>query len=377
VFLLVGASLFITSLTRALRLPVGFEPAGVAAGEVTLPASRYDGPERQRAFFLDALERVRRSPRVTAAAIVFGLPFAADNYVSPYVVAGQPVKPPAERRRAGLRIVTEDYFAVMGIRLLQGRVFTANDRAGAQQVCVINASFARREFAGRSPIGAVVLRGRDANQPFEIVGVVDDVRTNGPTNPVPDELFLPFRQVPRANGAIVVRAASRPDALAPVLQSAVSAIDADLPVAGFATLEAQLAATLGPERILAQLAAAFAVVAVLLAAVGVYAMMAHAVAARAPEIGLRMAIGADRAAILQLVVLTAARLVLPGIAIGLTAALLASRVIASQLHGISAVDPYVFSGVALGFSLVGLLASLVPALRASRVDPQSALTLVM
>jgi putative ABC transport system permease protein len=368
-FLLVGAALFIGSLDRALRVPVGFEPDGLAAGEITLPSARYAGAERQRAFFFDVLERVQRQPRVIGAAIVFGVPFAPDNYVSPYVIAGQPIPPPAERRRAGLRIVSEDYFTVMGSRLLQGRAFTAADRAGAQQVCIINASLAKRQFAARSPLGAVVLRGRDADQRFEIVGVVDDIKTNGPTNPAPDELFLPFRQVPRPNASMVIRTASRPDTIAPALQSAVFAVDPDLPVAGFATITDQLAATLGPEQILAQLTAAFAVVALLLAGVGLYAVLAHAVAARAPEIGIRMAVGADRPAILRLVIAGALRLVVPGIAIGLLAAVGASHLVTAQLHEISPRDPFVYAGVAIGFAAIGLFASAVPALRASRVDP--------
>ena len=368
-FLLVGAALFIGSLDRALRVPVGFEPDGLAAGEITLPSARYAGAERQRAFFFDVLERVQRQPRVVGAAIIFGLPFASDNYVSPYVIAGQPIPPPAERRRAGLRIVSEDYFTVMGTRLLQGRGFTAADRAGSQQVCIINASLAKRQFAARSPLGAVVLRGRDADQRFEIVGVVDDIRTNGPTNPAPDELFLPFRQVPRPNASIVIRTAARPDTIAPALQCAVFAVDPDLPVAGFAAITDQLAATLGPEQILAQLTAAFAVVALLLAGVGLYAVLAHAVAARAPEIGIRMAVGADRTAILRLVIDGALRLVVPGIAIGLLAAVGASHLVRAQLHEISPRDPFVYAGVAIGFAAIGLVASAVPALRAARVDP--------
>lgn len=368
-FLLVGAWLFTASLQRALATPVGFDASATAAAEIAPPPQQFAGADRQRALFLDVLDRARALPQVSSAAIAFGLPFANDNFVSPYVVSGRVVPPPALRRRAGLRIVTEDYLAVTRMRLLAGRFFTAADREGAHPVCVINRAFARREFGDRSPLGAVVLRGRDADQPFEIVGVVDDVRSNGPNNVAPDELFLPFRQVPRSSAWIVVRTAGNPAAMAPLLQSAVAAANPSLAASGFTTLEDALAATLGPERILAGLASAFAVAAMLLAAIGLYAVLAHAVTARTVEIGIRMAIGAGRPAILHLILSGALRLVGTGIAAGLAAALAASRIVAAQLHGVSARDPAIYAGVAIVFVAVGVLAALVPARRATRVDP--------
>ena len=163
--LLVGAALFLTSLSYVQHLPVGFDLSGLAAAAVILPADTYPTPERQGAFFDDVLDRL--TPKVARAAIAFGLPFAGDNFVSPYVIRGRAIPPPAARRRAGLRIVTEEYLTVMRIRLVAGRFFSAADRAGAQPVCVVNESFSRHEFGNRSPLGAVVLRGRDADQPFE------------------------------------------------------------------------------------------------------------------------------------------------------------------------------------------------------------------
>jgi len=342
-FLLVGAGLFITSLQRALATPVGFDPSATAAAEIALPPQQFPGADRQRALFVDVLERARALPR-------------------------------AGRRRAGLRIVTEDYLAVTRTRLLAGRFFTSADRDGTHPVCVINRSLARREFGDQSPLGAVVLRGREADQPFEIVGLVDDVRTNGPNNVAPDELFLPFRQVPRSSAWIVVRTDGDPAAMAPLLQGAVAAAHPELAASGFTTMEDALAATLGPERILAGLAGAFAVAAMVLAAVGLYAVLAHAVAARTVEIGIRMAIGAGRPAILRLILSGALRLVAVGIAIGLAAALAASRIVSAQLHGVSARDPAIYATVAVVFAGVGVLAALVPARRATRVDPLVSLT---
>jgi len=236
-------------------------------------------------------------------------------------------------------------------------------------VCVINESLARREFGDRSPLGATIRRGRDADQVFEVVGVIADIRTNGPNNVAPDELFLSFRQVPRPSAALVVRTSARPEAMAALLQSAVAAVNPDLPVSGFATMDEALAATLGPERILAELTSAFALVALLLASVGLYAVLAHSVATRTVEIGIRMALGAAPRSVLRMVVSGAMRLVAIGIALGLLASVAASRLVTAQLHGISARDPLIYALVAAIFACIGAAASLLPARRATRVDP--------
>jgi len=365
--LLVGAALFLTSLSYVQHLPVGFDLSGLAAAAVILPADTYPTPERQGAFFDDVLDRL--TPKVARAAIAFGLPFAGDNFVSPYVIRGRAIPPPAARRRAGLRIVTEEYLTVMRIRLVAGRFFSAADRAGAQPVCVVNESFSRHEFGNRSPLGAVVLRGRDADQRFEIVGVVADVRTNGPTADPPDELFLPFRQVARPNAWLLVRTNGRPETAAPLLQSAVAAAARDLAISGFTTMEAARALTVGPERLLAGLATVFGVLALLLAAIGLYAVLAQSVAARTGEIGIRIAIGAGRWSIGRLVLTGALRLVGMGMLVGLTGAMAMSRIIAAQLHGISGRDPTVYAVVAGLFVVVAIGAAVLPARRATRVDP--------
>ena len=356
--LLVGAALFLTSLSYVQHLPVGFDLSGLAAAAVILPADTYPTPERQGAFFNDVLGRL--TPKVAGAAIAFGLPFAGDNFVSPYVIRGRAIPPPAARRRAGLRIVSEDYLTVMRIRLVAGRFFSAADRAGAQPVCVVNESFSRREFGNRSPLGAVVLRGRDADQPFEIVGVLADVRTNGPTADPPDELFLPFRQVARPNAWLLVRTNGRPETAAPLLQSAVAAADRVLAISGFTTMEAARALTMGPERLLAGLATVFGLLALLLAAIGLYAVLAQSVTARTGEIGIRIAIGAGRWSIGRLVLTGALRLVGMGMLVGLTGAMAMSRIIAAQLHGISGRDPTVYAVVAGMFVVVAIAAAACP-----------------
>jgi predicted permease len=369
VFLLVGAALLLTSLRELQRSSPGFDPPGVAAAFTPLPRERYRTSEQQASFYLDIAERLRADPQVSGAAIVFGLPFHDDNYASAYVVSGRPIPPASDRSRAGLRIISEDYFKVMRIGVLEGRAFTAADRTGAHGVCIVNESLARRQFAGRSAIGNVILRGHEANQAFEIVGVVSDVKTNGLRSATPDEIFYPFRQLPRPDAAIVARTNGNAELLAALFQSAVAAIDPDVPVARFATMDSRLAATLGPERTMAGLTSAFAALAVLLAAVGLYAVLAHGVSSRTVEIGIRMAVGADRAAIVRLVLSQAMRLVAFGIGCGVIAAALLSRLLAAQLYELSPTTPWVYALVSVVFAAIGVAASLAPALRAAHVDP--------
>ena len=371
--LVTGAILLVVSLQRLQATSPGFDPRGVAAGLVTLPSGSYPTPERQARFFSDVLTLIKRDPRVTDAAVVLGLPFHDDNFASTYTIAGRPIAAPSERARAGLRIVSPEYFRTMRIRLIEGRTFTSADRAGAPGVCVVNQSLARRQFAGASPLGQVVLRGINADRAFEIVGVVDDVRTNGLRAVAPDEIFFPFDQLPRPTPAIVARTDGNPGELSRVFTTAVAEVDASLAVARFATMDDRFQQTLGPDRTLAILASAFAFVAVILAAVGLYAVLAHSVAARRIEIGIRMAIGASRPSIVRLIVTQAARLAGSGVIVGLMAAAGATRILASQLFGVTAHDGWIFVMTTVGFAALGLAAAWLPARRATRVDPLTAL----
>ena len=371
--LVTGAILLVVSLMRLQAASPGFDPRGVAAGFVTLPANSYPTGERQARFFADVLALVKRDPRVVDAAISFGLPYHDENFASTYSIAGRPIVAASGRARAGLRIVSPEYFRTMRIHLIEGRTFTAADRAGAPGVCVVNRSLAHRQFGGASALGQVVLRGVNADRAFEIVGVVDDVLTNGPRGNIPDEIFFPFAQLPRPTPAIVARSAGNPAELSRVFTAAVAEVDPSLPVARFASMDERLQQTLGPDRILAILASAFAVVAVVLAAVGLYAVLAHGVAARRREIGIRMAIGASRPSIVRLIVTQAARLAGAGVAVGLLGGAGASKLLESQLFGVTARDGWIFVATTAGFAAIGLAAAWLPARRASRVDPLSAL----
>ncbi len=375
VLLLVGTTLLVASLNRLLNTSPGFEPAGLAAGFVNLPAERYGTPDRQAAYFMEVVEQLKQSPQVSGAAVVFGLPFHNENSASTYSISGRPILAPADRARAGLRIVSEDYFEVMRMRLVAGRGFTSADRAGTRAVCIVNESLARRQFGrAEGALGQVIRRGREADQLFEIVGVVSDVKTNGLRLPTPDETFYSFRQLPRSPAAIVARTSKgEPAQLGSLFQAAASAVDPKEPIAGFGSMEQRLADTLGVERVMSGVTAVFAALALLLSAVGLYAVLAHSVATRTAEIGIRMAIGAERGSVVGLILSQGIRLVGAGILVGLAAAAAGARLLASQLYQVNAWDPWVYSLVAVVFAVVGIAASLAPAVRASRVDPLTAL----
>lgn len=374
VCLLVQAALLLTSLARLQRTSPGFDPHGVAAAFAILPTTRYPTAEQQSAFFVDVVDRLKVDRRVSGAAVVFGLPFFDGNSASRYAIGGRPIPPSAERPRAGLRIVTEDYFTVMRMQLTQGRMFSAADRAGSKPVCIVNASLARRQFGGVSAVGQTILRGRDANQPFEVIGVVSDVKTNGLRKVTPDEIFYPFRQMPHPDPAIVARTTGDVGELQTLFQSTVAAIDPALPVSRFASMDSRLQGTLGPEQTMATLTLAFATLSLLLCALGVYAVLANDVVTRVGELGVRMALGADPRAIATLVLKQALTLVARGMLAGAVLAVFCAQALATQLFEVRPMAPWVYVVVLAGFAVIGALASLPSALRASRVDPLRAVS---
>lgn len=370
--LLIGAALLVVSLLRLRQASPGFDVRGTAAGFVTLPHDRYPTPERQAAFATDAVERLKETSGVDSAAAVFGLPLGDEFANHQYVVAGRPVPPPSERLRAGIRLVTEDYFDLMRIRLTSGRLFTARDRQGSPLVCVVNQAFAARNFAG-SPIGQSVLRGRDADLRYEIVGVVEDVRTYGVRSPVIEEVFYPLRQLPWPRFALVARMSGDPGGLRRSLERAVAAVDPVQALAGFATMPQRLDQTWGADKAMASLTVAFAAIALGMALVGLYAVLVQNVASREAEIGVRVALGADRRQVIQLVLVNGMGIVTSGIALGLIVAAASGSYLSARLYAVSARDPWVFGGVATLFALIALAACVGPSLKAAGLDPIKAL----
>jgi predicted permease len=373
VVLLVGSSLLLVSFLKLQRTPPGFEAKGAAAAFVGVPAVRYKTPAQQADFFNQVIARLRADPRVTGAAAAIGLPLSGFNPRSPYGVAGRPVPPLPQRPLAGFSIVSDEYFTLMRITLAAGRAFSEIDREGAPATCIINEALAKRLFPGESPLGKVLLRGRNADIKVEVVGVIHDVKTNGLNAPAPDEIYYPMRQNGQPGMAVIARTGGDAAALQIVLRSAVAAVDPNQPISFFATLENNVAQSLGTQRIVASLTAVFAGLALVLSAIGLYSVLAYAVSQRRPEIGIRMALGAQPGQVVALVMRGGLRLVAAGLALGFSGAAVAGRLIQTLLFNVQPLDPLVYGAVAVLFTLVAALACLVPSWRASRIDPLIAL----
>jgi predicted permease len=374
VVLLVGSSLLLLSFVSLQRTPPGFDPSGVATAFVGLPTSVYTTNPRQADFYLRVMEQLKANPQVTSAAASLSLPINGFGARAPYSVQGRTILPLPQRPLASLNAVTDDYFTMLKIPVLEGRAFSAEDRDGAPGVCIINKALADRLFPGESALGQVLLRGRDADVPNTIVGVIGNVRSNGLNAPVPDEVYYALRQFGRPGMAVSARTTGAASGLQAVLRDAVAQVDKDQPISFFQTLDVAMSQSLGVQRIVASLTGVFAGVALILAAVGLYAVVAYAVTQRTNEIGIRMALGARPGQVLGLIMRNGLALVALGVGIGLASAAGTSQLIASQLSNVAPLDPVVYVSVAVFFALVAALACLVPAARASRIDPVRALS---
>ncbi len=373
VVLLTGSGLLLQSFLRLQNTPPGFDPRGLAVAFVGAPAQRYATPEAQERFFADVIERLKAVPQVSAAAAAIGVPLTGFAPQAPYTVGTAAALPLSQRPLAGLRIVSEDYFATAGIPLVAGRGFTARDRTGAPLVCVISEPLAKRLFPGESALGKQLRRGRDAEFSHEIVGVTAPVKSVGLTAPPPDEVFYPMRQLPRAGMSILARTSADPAALQAIMRTAVAEVDKDQPISFFATMDSILGANLGFQRIVATLTGIFAGVALLLAAIGLYSVLAYSVVQRTAEIGIRMALGANRGQVLGMIVTQGMALVGIGLVAGLWGAYGAGVLLTSLLFETAAFDLSIYAVVTVVFALVALLACLLPARRAARIDPIVAL----
>ena len=367
VMLLIGAALLLVSFVKLQRAAPGFEPAGTAGAFVALPQARYATPQQQTEFFDQVIATLRAQPGVTDAAAAFSPPLTGGARTT-YVVAGQPQPPIGQRPIVGINSVSDGYFRLLGIRLAEGRGFTADDRLTSPLVCVINETFARRVFPGQPAIGQALLFGA-ANRRVEVVGVIRDVKSAGVNAPTPDEAYFPLSQRARPGLAVLAKTAGDPAALQGAIRRAVATVDKSQAISFFATMEANLALSLATQQLVATLTGLFAAVALVLSLTGLYAVLAYVVSQRTPEIGIRMALGATRRQVVALVMRSGLALVAIGLALGLGGAAAASRLIRQQLFGIEPLNILLYAAVAGLFAVVATLACLGPSLRASRIDP--------
>jgi putative ABC transport system permease protein len=370
--LMIGASLMMRSLLNLQDVNPGFNPVGVLTASVNLPAAKYSKPEQQIAFYRQLQERLEAMPGVTAAGMASVLPLGGSNSGMSLLIQGRPVSSPSDVPILWFRIVNPGYFQAMQIPLRKGRRFTEQDTAGAPRVVIVNETMARRYWPGDDPIGKQVGSGAP-NGWLAVVGVVGDVRHTSLAQAPDAEIYFPFGQSPQPAMNLALRSFSDPLRFAPALRQAVLELDREQPVSRVASMEQTLAGSLAAKRFSTVLLGIFAAVALVLAAIGIYGVISFSVTRRTHEIGIRMALGAQRADVLRMVVLEGTLLALIGVSIGLAAAFALTRLVGSLLYGVKATDPLVFSAISLLLIAVAALASYLPARRAARVDPMVAL----
>ena len=372
--LLVGAGLLLRSFNRLARVDPGFRTHHVLTFSVSLPPAGYATLSRTSGFFHALLDRVASLPGVTAAGAVNPLPFSGNNSSGSFLIEGVNVPAGATAPHADQRVVSPDYFKAMGIPLRRGRLLTDADREGAPLAVVIDDACARQYWKGQDPIGRH-LRLTGASSPWAtVVGIAGHVRHNALDDQSRKATFYwSYLQKPAQSLAFVVHTANDPRPLANAVESAVSSLDKDVPVFDVKTMDQRVSASLANRRFAAWLLTVFSSIAMLLAAVGLYGVMTQTVLQRSREIGVRMALGAQARDVLRMVLRQGAVLIAVGVAAGSLAALLLTSLMKSLLFGVSPADPLTFLGVAVLLIAVALIATYLPARRATRIDPVTTL----
>ncbi len=372
--LLTGAGLLIRSFARLQQVDPGFDPGGVVTMNITLPESRYPTDTAQVAFFDALLPRVAALPGVQSAGAASSVPLTG-GWSRAFDVEGL-VVPEGELGPYGnFRVVDPDFHRTLRIPLVRGRFFTAADRMGTPRVAIVDQEMARRYWPGQDPIGKrISLDGtEEAPNWVEVVGVVGHTRQDGLDSEGRAQLYVPYRQLMIPSLTLAVRTAGDPTRVAGAVRAAVREVDPDQPVARVQTMDDLVSATLGPRRFAMVLLGLFATLALVLAAVGIYGVMSFDVARRSQEIGVRMALGASAGTVLRLVLRQGLGLAAVGVGLGVLGSLALTDLLRSQLYEMSAVDPVTFGLVVVVLLGVASLASLVPARRATRVDPLAAM----
>jgi predicted permease len=374
--LLVGAGLLIRSFARLERVNPGFNPQNLLTFSVSPPRTRY--PVEQQVIFFDRLlRRLEELPGVRQAGAILPLPLGPNRIDIGFSIVGRPTTP-ENRPDAQFRTVSPGYFHLMGIPLLEGREFTPQDTRTSTPVIVVSRAFAQQFFPGQDPVGHRIIPGASDHPaetipPYEIVGVVGDVRASNLGKKPEPEYYVPYSQIMFGGYSIVLRADMAPEGLASAVRGVVRGMDPDVPVYDMKTMDQYLSTSVAQPRFSMLLLAIFAALALVLTAIGLYGVIAYSVAQRTHEIGIRIALGAGPGEVLRQVLGSGARIALLGVACGTAGALAATRLLRSLLFGVSASDPETFAAVALLLFAVAMLACYIPARRATRVDPVIAL----
>jgi predicted permease len=373
--LLIGAGLMIRTIIRLQGLDLGFRPEHVLTLRTILPRHKYYELPKRATFYEQVLERVKILPGVVGAAYTTSVPLILRGGTNGFEIEG---RPPAPGRDANHRQISPDYFRLMGIPLRAGRFFNEHDRPESLPVAIINETMASKFWPNENALGKrFKVSSPNPDRPWlTIVGIVGDVRQMGLDVPVKAEMYFPYRQIDvfwASPSQLAIRTAGDPISVAAAVRREVWAVDKDQPISNVRTMEEILDEEVAPRRLQMSLLAGFAALALLLASIGIYGVLCNAVTQRTQEIGIRMAMGARQQDVLRMVVGDGMRLALLGVGIGLAAAFALTRLMANLLFGVSATDPSTFISVPLLLILVALIASYIPAHRATNVDPMVAL----
>jgi predicted permease len=379
VMLVIGAGLLVKSFRNLTAVNPGFDPRGVLSMRMSLPPATYPATPDVVRFYEELATDVRRVPGVQSAGFVRVLPLAAEIGDAGVAIEGRPVDAGQPNRSADWQVVTRGYFETMRIPLVRGRYFDATDTPDGPQVIIINETLAAQYFPNEDPIGKRIRTGRPDGPFRAIVGVVADTRHDGLTRAPKRQYFAPHNQFAASFGnarramTLVVRTAGDPRAFVKAVQAAVNAKDPGLPVTNVATLDEVMANAVREQRFAASLMAGFAMLAMVLAAVGIYGVISYSVSQRTREIGVRLALGAGAGSVRRLVVMEGMLPATIGMVCGVLGAIGLSRFLARSLFGVGALDVTTFVAVPGVLLVLALVATLIPAVRATRVDPMQAL----
>jgi putative ABC transport system permease protein len=377
VALLAGAGLLINSFVRVQRVHPGFDTDQTLSFRVALPDARY-GERAQRITFYDRLlTRLGALPGVASAGAVMGLPLSNVNFNISFHVKGRPDSRPGQEPSMEVRVASPEYFRTIGIPLKRGRLLTSSDVMKAPQAVLLSESAVKRYFATEDPLGRTIELGWhfDDNRQAGgvVVGIVGDVKDAGLDEPSPPEIYIPHAQIGVSDMTVVLRGGLPPSALSRNVEGVLRELDPDLPLSNARTLDDVRTASVSGRRFYVLLLSLFAAVALALAAIGIFGVMSYAVAQQTREIGIRMALGADRDHVVRMVLRRASLLVVTGLTSGLIVALVTSRALASLLFDLSPTDPATLAAVCALLGTIALVASYLPARRATRIDPVVAL----
>jgi putative ABC transport system permease protein len=383
--LLIGAGLMIRSFAAMQAVDPGFDPDHVLSMVVSVAGSQEAPPERREIFYRQLLERVRALPGVEAAGGINHLPLAGDLWDRPFLIEGRPMPGPGEAPDAVYRVVMPGYFETMRLPILHGRAITDADAGNAPGVVLFNKGAAQKYWPGQDPIGKrITFDGgkKEAPRWVTVIGIVKDARQNDWKSPPDPEFYLPasqdraFMGGPDSHSAyltLVLRTSGDPAEMAPAVKRTVWSFDRSLPISQVLTMDGVVADATAEPRFEMLLLGAFAAVALMLAAVGIYGVMNYSVSRRTHEIGIRISLGAGRAEVLRLVLGQGMMQAAAGATVGIAGALLLARLMTKMLYGVRPSDPLTFVGVALVLAVAALAAICIPARRATRIEPMTAL----